>query len=464
MGGNPEARARIRQHLDQAQRKVVVLDDDPVGPQTTHGLDVLTTPTPAALSRALSAAAPAFCVLTNTRAMPQPEAEAVSETIAADVLTIAARQGVEIDIVNRGDSTLRGHFLAEGYALDRARRAVLGRGFDGYVFAPQYFEAGRVTVDDVQHARHDGELVPVSETVFAKDTAFGFRNANLRHYLAEKSSGAISADDVLSVSRDDIRNGGPDRVARLLASLADGRMAIVNAEDYRDLEIVVLGAQSARAQGSALLFRGAPSFVRVVTGTEPRPPLRHTDVYAHGPRPGHGLIVVGSHVPLSTRQYEAARKLDGITCVEARVSALLDPAQRDAHLTQVAAAVRAGLRHSDVLLHTSREPVAADGADANLATATAISGGVAAIVRALRPERPRFIISKGGLTTSDLLTKGLGVRRAAVLGQLLPGLISVWLLVDSDAQDPTLPYVVFPGNVGDTDTLASIIEELRGSP
>jgi uncharacterized protein YgbK (DUF1537 family) len=72
---------------------------------------------------------------------------------------------------------------------------------------------------------------------------------------------------------------------------------------------------------------------------------------------------------------------------------------------------------------------------------------------------PRYLIAKGGITSSDIATQGLGVRRALVLGQALPG-VPVWQL-GVEARFPGLGYVVFPGNVGADTALAELIAALR---
>ena len=52
----------------------------------------------------------------------------------------------------------------------------------------------------------------------------------------------------------------------------------------------------------------------------------------------------------------------------------------------------------------------------------------------------------------DGATAGLGVRRALVLGQILPG-VPVWRL-GPETRFPGLAYVVFPGNVGGPEALS----------
>ena len=49
-----------------------------------------------------------------------------------------------------------------------------------------------------------------------------------------------------------------------------------------------------------------------------------------------------------------------------------------------------------------------------------------------------------------------------MLGQLLPGLVSVFRPVEAFPEIVGTPYVVFAGNVGDETTLAYVIDLFRG--
>ena len=57
---------------------------------------------------------------------------------------------------------------------------------------------------------------------------------------------------------------------------------------------------------------------------------------------------------------------------------------------------------------------------------------------------------------------GLGIRRAEVVGQLFPGVISVLRPLDAAAEVIGMPYVVFAGNVGEDGTLADVVAILKG--
>ena len=71
---------------------------------------------------------------------------------------------------------------------------------------------------------------------------------------------------------------------------------------------------------------------------------------------------------------------------------------------------------------------------------------------------PSFVIAKGGITSSDVGTKALAVKKANVLGQIKPG-IPVWQ-TGEESKFPLTPYVIFPGNVGEISTLKEAVEVL----
>ena len=159
-------------------------------------------------------------------------------------------------------------------------------------------------------------------------------------------------------------------------------------------------------------------------------------------------MVVGSHVGLTTRQVEA---VEGLREFELDVDAL-DP-------EGVGAQVREALATEDVLVYTSR--ILKSG---GLETAREVSKAVTQVVAAALDAKPAWVIAKGGITSHDVAVEGLGIRRATVLGQLLPGMVSVFQPDEADERAVGMPYVVFAGNVGDEHTLAEIIDRFRSAP
>ena len=87
-----------------------------------------------------------------------------------------------------------------------------------------------------------------------------------------------------------------------------------------------------------------------------------------------------------------------------------------------------------------------------------VSRGIASIIRSLAV-RPRYLVAKGGITASDIAKAALGVRRAMVLGQVLPG-VPVWRL-GAEARFAGLLFIVFPGNVGGPEALVDLVSLLK---
>jgi uncharacterized protein YgbK (DUF1537 family) len=336
------------------------------------------------------------------------------------------------------------------------------------VIVPAYLEAGRLTVDSVHWMQGPDGFIPVGHSEFARDPAFGYTSSDLRGYVAEKTGGRWAADQVARVTLADIRAGGPPRVAEILGGLAGGRPAVVDAVTDDDLRLVVLGALAAEASGAALLYRAGPSFARARAGLGAVPPVTRRELAELTQPAGRpGLVVVGSHVPRSTRQLEHLLALDGVARAELSVPAVLAAGTRDSAVAAAADGVAAALGSgADVALCTSRELVTTAGQEGNLEIARAVSAALVDVVRAVTARvRPAWIIGKGGITSSDLATRALGITRAWVRGPVLPGIISLWDPVPAGegAGAPVpVPFVVFAGNVGDDGALGRTVTRLRG--
>jgi uncharacterized protein YgbK (DUF1537 family) len=445
-----------------------VLDDDPTGSQAVHDVQVVTVLEEDAYAAAFGGPSGTCFVLTNTRSLDEPAAVEMNDRAARGLITSAERTGAGVQLVSRSDSTLRGHVMAEVAALQSVCRDLSGQGFDGVLLVPAFLEAGRVTAGDIHWARLGGELVPVGQTEFARDAAFGYEASDLRDFVAEKSRGAVRPGDVRSISLTDIRTGGPSRVRDLLAGIRDGRWVVVNATEYSDLDIVAHGVLAAERAGRSFLFRTGPSFVRALLGMGPKAPLRGEQIWSPGSSPGtsgdgrpsgHGLVVVGSHVGQTSRQVAALHARGGVTGVELDVPALV---RGDDVIRSTAWQVAGALERSDVLLYTSRTVVPGRDPAAGLAIARVVSAALSRIVRDALAASPAWIVAKGGITSHDVAVHGLGIRRAEVTGQLFPGVISVFRPLDAAPEAIGRPYVVFAGNVGDEETLGDVVAILNG--
>jgi len=455
-----DLRERIREATIASRRKVVVLDDDPTGTQTVHGLPVVTEWAPEALAAAWDEAETTFYVLTNSRRYPLEQAQAMNREIARNLCRVARTKGGEPVVVSRSDSTLRGHYPGEVSALRRALEAELGVRYDGVIIIPFFLEGGRLTIDDIHWVQTGAELTPAAQTEFARDPTFGYHHSNLQEWVAEKTEGQVPADEVMSISLRDIREGGPQAVMGRLTGAKRHRAIVVNAATYRDVETFVWGLMQAESRGKRFLFRTAASFVKVRGGVLDRGLLTHNELQAPAGKEGvGGLTIVGSYVQRTTQQLNAALELDSTLGLELHVTRILEENARQAEIEDVLHRTEQELRGGqDVLVYTSRELTIPDGV-AQLHVAQQISEALVEVLHRLSVP-PAYLIGKGGITSSDLATGGLGVRQAQVLGQIVPG-VPVWQL-GPESKYPGLPYVVFPGNVGGPDALAQTIQILRG--
>jgi uncharacterized protein YgbK (DUF1537 family) len=469
LAGVPPARvvpvAEVARAVARSGRRLVVLDDDPTGTQTVAGVPVLTSWAEDDLRWAFGQPGPAFFILTNSRSLTPDGMADLNRVVVAAVAAAARVAGAGFVIASRSDSTLRGHYPRETDVIAEALAQYEGQATDGVVIVPAYLDAGRLTVDSVHWMAGPAGFIPVGDSEFARDPAFGYVSSDLRDYVAEKTAGRWRRDQVGRVTLADIRAGGPPRVAQVLSGLSGGRPAVVDAVTDDDLRVVVLGILQAEAAGARLLYRAGPSFVRARAGQGAAPPLTSSELAALGLAGGaagrHGLVVAGSHVPRTTRQLDRLLAMPGVARVELGVPAVLRPQARDQAVAAAAAAVAAGLGSSDVVLCTSRELVTAAGTDGNIAIAATVSAALVDVVRAVTAQaRPAWIVAKGGITSSDIATKALGLRRARVRGTMLPGIVSLW---DPDVSGGgRSPLVVFAGNVGDDEALAQVVARLRG--
>jgi uncharacterized protein YgbK (DUF1537 family) len=216
----------------------------------------------------------------------------------------------------------------------------------------------------------------------------------------------------------------------------------------------------AEQAGKQFILRTAASFVRVRAGIEDRSPLSSSDLFAQRPPGGAGgLIIVGSYVKRTTHQLELAQKLDRLVSVELNVRNVLNRQMRGREIERVVCQLEKALATGyDALVSTSRRPVAGRTEGERFENSERVSEALVRVVRAVQT-KPRFVVAKGGITSSEIGLKALDVAQAVVPGQVLPG-VPVWILGDG-SRFPGIPFVIFPGNVGDANALARVIEILR---
>jgi len=390
--------------------------------------------------------------------MPEAQAQSVNSFITRNLSDAAQQAGVDFSIVSRLDSTLRGHFPAEMRAIESGLPRKPDGWPGGWIVAPLFLEGGRFTIDDTQYVADGDWLVPVGNTEFARDPAFAFTASTLQGWVEEKTAGEAPADSVASVSIEDLRLGGPERVAAILSTLPDGGICVVNGASNRDMEVFVQGILLAESRGRRFLFRAAASFIKALLGQSERPLLTPSEMKMVGS--GGILVVVGSHVPRTTQQLEHLLANTDAVGIEADATRMLSGEIRQAEIDRAANNAEEALQSGgNAVLYTSRELVEGRSADHSLAIGHQVSQAMSEVVTGVRV-RPRSVIMKGGATSYAVATKALNVRRAWSPGQAAPG-VPAWVLGD-ETLHPGLPCIIFPGNVGDEDALTNLVTRLDG--
>ncbi len=443
--------SQIRQKVKESSQTIVVLDDDPTGTQTVYDVPVLTEWTTEIIEAEFQKATPLFFILTNSRSLPIRQANQLAVTIGQNLTEASQQTGRNFFVISRSDSTLRGHYPNEVNAL----LAGMQQGEAIRILVPAFLEGGRYTINDTHYVQEGDELIPVGETPFAQDKSFGFASSNLKDWVAEKTDGQVKAKDVVSLSLSDLRQKGAAFVSETLNSCSPNATCIVNAAHRYDLEAFALGLLNTSVP---VICRTAASIVPVVAGLAPQPLLTEEQLLRDSASTG-GLIVVGSYVPKSTAQLEHLLQHTAAQSIKLDVNEVLEYADPEELAQEIARQVDQFLTDKqDTVLYTSRDLVSGQDKEESLKIGQQVSAFLTDVIRRLNVA-PCYLLAKGGITSSDTATKGLGIKKANVLGQILPG-VPVWTL-GSESKFPELTYIVFPGNVGEEDSITKVVQQLK---
>ena len=398
-------------------------------------------------------------MLTNSRGFTEEQTTKAHHEIAEVVDEVARETGKEYIFISRSDSTLRGHYPLETQLLKADYEKNTGKTIDGEIMCPFFKEGGRFTIDNVHYVKYGEELVPANETEFAKDKTFGYTAYTMPEYIEEKTKGEYKAADVTCISLEDIHNMDIDKIEAQLMEVTGFNKVIVNAVDYADVKVFCTALYRAMAKGKVFMFRTAAAIVKVMGAVTDQPLLTREQMVVKETTNG-GIVVVGSHTEKTTKQVECLKELKDIEFIELDATLVKDDDAFEAEVSRCLAreeeCIRAG---KTVCCYTTRALITADTGDKEdeLRLSVKISDAVQSLVGRLSIT-PSFVIAKGGITSSDVGTKALEVKKANVLGQIKPG-IPVWQ-TGEESKFPLTPYVIFPGNVGEISTLKEAVEVL----
>lgn len=441
--------ADIHNALKTNPKTIIILDDDPTGTQTVYDVPVITQWDESVLEAEIINS-PVFFILTNSRSLQVDEANNLAELLGKRLHKLSQKHNKNILVVSRGDSTLRGHYPNEVDALAQGLETKNAK----HVLAPAFFEGGRYTYKDTHYVRESNHFIPSGETPFAKDNTFGYTASNLKDWIVEKYEGDIDKDKIESISIDLLRQNNSEVITEKIKNPNHSHV-IVNATSYCDLQKFAIACLQNDEQ---LLFRTSASFVNAISGIEAKNPLSKEEILGRNTK-GAGLIVVGSYVPKTSAQLDVLKEKSNAVFLELDVSNVRDNVLFTHDINALAETINSHLEsHINVVLYTSRTIIKGNTKAESLTIVNRVSNGVISIVKQLKT-KPKYIVAKGGITSSDVATKGLNVKRAKVIGQVIKG-VPVWQL-GKETKFPDTPYIVFPGNVGDEDALYKLTKLLE---
>lgn len=453
----------ISDSAESLEATFVVIDDDPTGTQSVSNVPVLLQWSVDDIEWALNTGARAVYVMTNSRSLSEADAELVTREVVTHALQAAGRLNKVVDFVSRSDSTLRGHFPLEPRVITSLMEEH-GYGVQGTLVLPAFPAAGRVTLNSTHYARvADDDYQPVADTEFARDATFGYRSSDLIDWVSEKAKATIGRDSISALTIDDIRLG-PEKVADFLRSQAPGNVIVCDSVVEQDIQVIAHALRKLSSENLRYVCRVGPPFVRALIGQQPAPPLQSEQLQRMFNASGSakGLVVVGSHTTVTSDQLRHLINAGDVQHLTLDVTAVIEATARSAVKDDLAQRVSQALRDSSVVLSTSRQVLRSADPDESLRIARSVSHALCEIVqRTLLLQPAAWVVAKGGITSSDIASRALRITRARVLGTLLPGLVSVWEAQSGPASG--MPYVVFPGNVGQEDSLTHVVNALRSS-
>ena len=397
---------------------MVVFDDDPTGIQTVHGCLLVTDWSDDNIRMAMQDDVPFFYILTNTRALTAEAARKTLTTALEAVIRVNQEFGYRLVCVSRSDSCLRGHFPLEPNVM---REVLENNGYKVWPkipFAPAFIESGRFTIDGTHYMRDGERLIPVSDSEFARDNVFGYKHSHLIDYIKEKG-------------------GNPEDYE------------IVNAQSYEELNAFRDTLfRCIEGEKCAVVIRSSSSLPRAFSGIADRPFLSRKvlGIQEHGT----GIFIVGSHVKKTTEQLECLLKMDGVKGIDLPIEDILY--HSEVLMSNTLKTIETLSSHGITpVVYTARKEVRIEDAAQRLRLGQTVSDFLVDIVRRL-PVCPNYLVAKGGITSHDILTKGLSVKTARVMGQVINSVPCV--------MTERFPYIIFPGNVGGPRSLEEIYKVL----
>ena len=446
--------------------KIIIIDDDPTGSQTVNGCNLILKWDYQTLLKGLQGSSNLLFILANTRSLSEKDLKIRLKEICSSLKEIMNNSlfvEEEFIVISRGDSTLRGHNFIEPFIINQ----LLGP-FDATFYIPAFIEGNRTTVN----GNHFVDNIPIHKTIFSKDKIFGFNTSNIKELIYEQSNYQLDFNNVENIFIKDfevLETNQPSKLYMQIEKLKNNKKVIVDIMDYSQLDKFSNIVKSLLKK-KKFLFRSAASFISSLSNVKQ---IQKDHIYFSQLRRKNnndeamkGLIVVGSHVELSTLQLNKVLDISLCQPVEINVFKLYEFFKLGDNLNQINSlkelilnSIRQNLsRESIPVLYTSREIISPTNENDLIHFQLFLSAFIAKIVSAVKNEIG-YLISKGGITTNAIISEGLKADSVYLEGQILPGisLVTFNLL----KQKGKLPIVTFPGNMGNQMSLVQALEILE---
>ncbi len=443
--------------------KFVVIDDDPTGSQTVHDCLLLLKWDCSTLVKGFESKSNLFFILANTRSLSEKDAKLIIEEICKNLKTVIASQFYEEEIIfiSRGDSTLRGHNFLEPSALN----SCLGP-FDATFHIPAFIEGKRLTINGA----HFVDKTPIDKTIFARDKIFGYETSNVKNLLFQKSKSKLNLDDIQNIFLSDLEILNDEEnniIFKKLKDLKNNKHVIVDVENYSQIKKFSLIIKKLTKQ-KKFLFRTAASFISSISEKNS---VRHGETFFSNLRIRTkekiflpGLVIVGSHVELSTIQLKNLLEISTCKPIELDVFEFFkisasenNQKKRNLFKNKFLKEIRFSFEQGKTpVLFTSRKFMSLDNSE-QFNFYNSLAFFIAELVADLKYEIG-YLVSKGGITTNVILSDGLNADYVYLEGQILTGISVVTCSLKNDEK---LPIVTHPGNIGSKDSLVNIWKVLE---
>ena len=435
--------------------KIIVIDDDPTGSQSVHDCLLLLNWNYETLLKGLLSKSSLLFILANTRSLSEKEVKKRLKEICNNLYKVSLEENLKDDLifVSRGDSTLRGHNFLEPHLINE----YLGP-FDATFHIPAYLEGNRVTLNGL----HFVDGVPAHKTSFAKDRIFGYETNDLKKLLFKKSKSKIKLKNIKNLNC--IEEYSLIELKNFMEKLKNNTHVIVDIDEFSQLQKFSAIVKKL-IKNKKFLFRTAASFLKAISNTKnnKKDNFYYSQLRIKNSK-NHflpGLIIIGSHTEISTKQFNKLVEINLFEAVELDVEKFCKVHFLKDNQTEILQFKRLILEKTRQIfktslipvIFTSREVKVLDNNSAQMDFYNSLALFIAELVADLKYEIG-YLISKGGITSNTILNSSFNVDYVYLEGQICNGISLVKAkLID---QNNSLPVITFPGNLGNDCSLVDV--------